>query len=122
MHRLLENGTNKIMRASTKESEWETWWAIPQIKASCAIEYVMDEIITELRAEMQSSQVTQPRQSLGERGNSWSQLSRAEACGSMFKRVPSFIQPDRRVDQLKVPKLDQMQSTNSKSFGLGLGS
>lgn len=48
---LLRNGTEEMLRRYTADSELRTWWAIPQIENSCKIEFVMDEILRELRAE-----------------------------------------------------------------------
>ncbi|CAE7220900.1 SDP1 [Symbiodinium necroappetens] len=54
--KLLKNPTNEVLRTYTKASEWETWWHIPEIQNACAIEFVMDEIVKELLADLRASE------------------------------------------------------------------
>eukprot|EP00445_Apocalathium_hangoei_P036329 CAMPEP_0203950156 /NCGR_PEP_ID=MMETSP0359-20131031/84369_1 /ASSEMBLY_ACC=CAM_ASM_000338 /TAXON_ID=268821 /ORGANISM="Scrippsiella Hangoei, Strain SHTV-5" /LENGTH=652 /DNA_ID=CAMNT_0050882289 /DNA_START=189 /DNA_END=2148 /DNA_ORIENTATION=+ len=49
---LLRNGNEEMLRRYTAESERETWWHIPRIENSCKIEFVMDEILKQLRGEV----------------------------------------------------------------------
>eukprot|EP00931_Biecheleriopsis_adriatica_P005768 TRINITY_DN107253_c0_g1_i1.p1 TRINITY_DN107253_c0_g1~~TRINITY_DN107253_c0_g1_i1.p1 ORF type:complete len:648 (-),score=118.44 TRINITY_DN107253_c0_g1_i1:54-1955(-) len=88
-HTLLQNPTQPIMQKAVAEAERETWWYIPQIKNACAIEFVMDEIIAELQAELSSGSGAQPGQAL-ENSGSWSAL--AGSMDKKIKRMPSFLQ------------------------------
>eukprot|EP00439_Symbiodinium_sp_Y106_P033172 s675_g3.t5 len=54
--KLLKNPTDEVLRTYTKASEWETWWHIPEIQNACAIEFVMDEIVKELLADLRASE------------------------------------------------------------------
>ncbi|CAE7266644.1 TGL5 [Symbiodinium natans] len=54
--KLLKNPTEEVLRSYTKASEWETWWHIPEIQNACAIEFVMDEIVKELLADLRASE------------------------------------------------------------------
>jgi predicted acylesterase/phospholipase RssA len=49
---LLENGTTELLHQMSLKAERETWWSIPQIENSCKIEFVMEEILKQLREEM----------------------------------------------------------------------
>eukprot|EP00913_Durusdinium_trenchii_P011092 g10414.t1 len=56
MPSLLENPTEETLQKYTIASEWETWWHIPEIQNACAIEFVMDEIVKELLADLRASE------------------------------------------------------------------
>lgn len=90
---LLVNGSNEILRRLTRTSEWETWWYLPQIQNSCAIEFLMDEIMKDLRAEILSEK--EPKRT-GTRKHSYSLLSQMTDSGDPndlgLKRMPSFAQ------------------------------
>lgn len=51
---LLKNPTEDVLVKFFAEAERETWRFLPQIAALCNIEFTMDEIIRELRAELQA--------------------------------------------------------------------
>jgi len=49
---MLTNGSEEMIRRYTAISERQTWWDIPQIENACAIEFVMDEVMKELRRRL----------------------------------------------------------------------
>eukprot|EP00931_Biecheleriopsis_adriatica_P061136 TRINITY_DN36751_c0_g1_i1.p1 TRINITY_DN36751_c0_g1~~TRINITY_DN36751_c0_g1_i1.p1 ORF type:complete len:665 (+),score=144.61 TRINITY_DN36751_c0_g1_i1:36-2030(+) len=83
---LLTNGSNEMLRAYTSTSEWETWWHIPEIQNACAIEFVMDEIVKELVAELRTSE---EKSKIAKRP---SLIGRMMPHERGLKRLPSFHQ------------------------------
>lgn len=93
MHTLLDNPGAVTVDKYNAESEWETWWYIPQIKNACAIEFVMDEIVSELRAELLADKDNTEQRPFGQRTPSWSLFSQEETMEKGLKKsLPSFIQ------------------------------
>lgn len=107
---LLTNGSEEMLRRYTAQSEWETWWSIPQIENACKIEFVMDEILKELRTEV----LRKKEQAQGDRG---------ELCeGPLIRRM---ISKDLGVRRLPSFHRDLVQLMHAKEEGLltkvGLG-
>lgn len=116
--KLLKNPTNEVLRTYTKASEWETWWHIPEIQNACAIEFVMDEIVKELLADLRASE------------EEMSGLVRTPSlCSRMLpqtglKRLPSFHQealrkefmgPNQQHNLLPKPTASEMPRRGSGS-------
>lgn len=89
---LLSNGSNEMLRRMTVEAEWETWWFIPEIQNACAIEFAMDEIISELRDELVLNKPVPKIQDASPVGNEYSQLRRIMSKSDGLGRMPSFNQ------------------------------
>lgn len=114
MHRLLENGTHKTIVRYTAESERETWKYIEHIKNACAIEFVMDEIIHELRAELLSDRDATPTHSLFKAGRKYSLLGGSgDLRGGLGAGLPSFIQMEHPMGH--TPQLRRAKTQDSVS-------
>jgi len=87
---LLTNGTTDMLRRYTEASERSTWLKLPLIENSCKIEFVMEEIIKELRREVvEGSTTTGPGGSLLAESPL---IKRVMSQDFGIKRMPSFHQ------------------------------
>lgn len=100
MPHLLKNGSTEMLREYTRASEWETWWHIPQIENACKIEFVMDELIRELRLEARGT----PEPPRG-------QLIRA--ISQDLQRLPSFQENPSLAHRRKASHAHLFASTQS---------
>jgi len=88
---LLRNGNEEMLRRYTAESERETWWHIPRIENSCKIEFVMDEILKQLRGEVLHKKADQNAPL--EQSCSGVLIKRIVSKGDLgMRRLPSFQQ------------------------------
>lgn len=78
---MLMNGTEEQMRRYTKKAELVTWAKLPQVENACMIEFVMDEIVRDLREELLEGKRDE------ETGHS---LSRMISRDMGSQRLPSF--------------------------------
>lgn len=93
---LLTNGSEKTLREYTRTSERTAWRHIPQIENSCKIEFVMEEILRQLRAESLERRRAQKITLASARRNSFScdghLLKEMISKDLGLKRLPSFQQ------------------------------
>ena len=111
MPSLLENPTEDTLRKYTIASEWETWWHIPEIQNACAIEFVMDEIVKELLADLRSSE-----NEMSGLSRTPSLISRMMPPATGLNRLPSFHQEALRKEHMM--SSDQKKLNVPKQQGL----
>jgi len=81
---MLENPNPALLQRYTRKSEWQTWEHIPRIENSCKIEFVMDEILKQLRQERVNKKP--------EPANAGTLIKRMVSKEMGIKRLPSFQQ------------------------------
>lgn len=86
---LFINGSNDMLRRYTAASQLETWKRIPQIENACKIEFVMEEILKQLRSETLQKKGEQPKSNPCQHAPL---LTAMVSTDLGMKRLPSFQQ------------------------------
>lgn len=116
---LLQNGTTEMIRRFSAEAEREAWWYIPQIQNACAIEFVMDEIIKDLRMELVAAGQGTGEAVRGMRQSSSrpSLIERMIPPDAGIGKVPSFYIDQQLSQVAEVPLGTQVQRLRPSTKG-----